>query len=881
MADKKQPAPVQEASAEEMDLLTKVVDKVKAAQRLYATYTQEQVDKIFRAAAIAAAQNRIPLAKMAVEESGMGVMEDKVIKNQFASEYIYNKYKDTKTCGVLSDDDAFGYRKVAEPIGVIAGVVPTTNPTATAIFKSLLALKTRNGIVFSPHPRAKKCTIAAAKIVLDAAVAAGAPEGIIGWIENPTMPLSNALMHHPHINLILATGGPGMVKAAYSSGKPALGVGAGNTPAVIDATADIKMAVSSIIMSKTFDNGMICASEQSVIVEEPVYEKVKAEFIARGCHFVTGKDRKKLAETIVVNGKLNSGIVGQSACKIAEMAGIKVPAGTKILIAEASEVNDEEVFAREKLSPVLAFYRAKDFDQAVELARSLILYGGAGHTSVLYTDESNEEHIDIFKDMPTARTLINIPSSQGAIGDVYNFKLAPSLTLGCGSWGGNSVSENIGVKHLMNVKSVAERRENMYWYKVPQKIYFKRGALSQALAELSGKQRAYIITDKTMEQLGHVRAVADVLEGLNIKFRVFSNVLPDPNISNVQEALAIANSWQPDIIIGLGGGSAMDEAKMVWLLYENPDTSFEDIAMRFMDIRKRIYAAPPLGKKATMVAIPTTSGTGSEVTPFTIITDEKTGTKYAITDYALTPDMAIIDPEFVLGMPKKLTAWSGLDVLTHAIEAYTSVYSTNFTEGQALEATRLVFKYLEKSYSLGAKDINAREKMHYAATIAGMAFANAFLGLCHSMAHKLGAMYHVPHGLANALLLTYVIEFNATDKPTKQGLFPQYKYPFVKGRYAKIVDFLLPHNNLGDDKDAKVEKLIEMITDLKNRLDIPKSLKEYGIPEKEFLDNLDKLSELAFDDQCTGGNARYPLISEIKDLYLKAYYGEPVKHKAD
>lgn len=881
MADKKQPAPVQEASAEEMDLLTKVVDKVKAAQRLYATYTQEQVDKIFRAAAIAAAQNRIPLAKMAVEESGMGVMEDKVIKNQFASEYIYNKYKDTKTCGVLSDDDAFGYRKVAEPIGVIAGVVPTTNPTATAIFKSLLALKTRNGIVFSPHPRAKKCTIAAAKIVLDAAVAAGAPEGIIGWIENPTMPLSNALMHHPHINLILATGGPGMVKAAYSSGKPALGVGAGNTPAVIDATADVKMAVSSIIMSKTFDNGMICASEQSVIVEEPVYEKVKAEFIARGCHFVTGKDRKKLAETIVVNGKLNSGIVGQSACKIAEMAGIKVPAGTKILIAEASEVNDEEVFAREKLSPVLAFYRAKDFDQAVELARSLILYGGAGHTSVLYTDESNEEHIDVFKDMPTARTLINIPSSQGAIGDVYNFKLAPSLTLGCGSWGGNSVSENIGVKHLMNVKSVAERRENMYWYKVPQKIYFKRGALSQALAELSGKQRAYIITDKTMEQLGHVRAVADVLEGLNIKFRVFSNVLPDPNISNVQEALAIANSWQPDIIIGLGGGSAMDEAKMVWLLYENPDTSFEDIAMRFMDIRKRIYAAPPLGKKATMVAIPTTSGTGSEVTPFTIITDEKTGTKYAITDYALTPDMAIIDPEFVLGMPKKLTAWSGLDVLTHAIEAYTSVYSTNFTEGQALEATRLVFKYLEKSYSLGAKDINAREKMHYAATIAGMAFANAFLGLCHSMAHKLGAMYHVPHGLANALLLTYVIEFNATDKPTKQGLFPQYKYPFVKGRYAKIVDFLLPHNNLGDDKDAKVEKLIEMITDLKNRLDIPKSLKEYGIPEKEFLDNLDKLSELAFDDQCTGGNARYPLISEIKDLYLKAYYGEPVKHKAD
>ncbi|WP_428074048.1 bifunctional acetaldehyde-CoA/alcohol dehydrogenase [Candidatus Avelusimicrobium aviculae] len=879
MAEKKQTAPAQ-ATAEELSMLDKIVDKVKAAQRIYATYTQEQVDKIFRAAAIAAAQHRIPLSKMAVEETGMGVMEDKVIKNQFASEYIYNQYKDTKTCGVLSDDDAFGYRQVAEPIGVIAGVIPTTNPTSTAIFKSLLALKTRNGIVFSPHPRAKKCTIEAARLVLEAAVAAGAPEGIIGWIENPTMALSNALMHHPHINLILATGGPGMVKAAYSSGKPAIGVGAGNTPAVIDATANIKMAVSSIIMSKTFDNGMICASEQSVVVEDAVYDEVKQEFIARGCHFVTGKDRKKLAETIVVNGKLNSAIVGQSAEKIAQMAGIKVPAGTKILIAEAAAVNDEEVFAREKLSPVLGFYRAKDFKHAVDLARDLILYGGAGHTSVLYTDEANEEHIDMFKDMPTARTLINIPSSQGAIGDVYNFKLAPSLTLGCGSWGGNSVSENIGVKHLMNVKSVAERRENMYWYKVPSKIYFKRGALSQAMAELKDKQRAYIITDKTMEQLGHVRAVADVLESQNIKFRVFSNVLPDPNITNVEEALAIANSWQPDLIIALGGGSAIDEGKMVWLMYENPDTSFEDIAMRFMDIRKRIYAAPPLGKKATMVAIPTTSGTGSEVTPFTIITDEKTGTKYAITDYALTPDMAIIDPEFVLGMPKSLTAFSGLDVLTHAIEAYTSVYATNFTDGQALEAMRLVFKYLEKSYTLGAKDINAREKMHYAATIAGMAFANAFLGLSHSMAHKLGAMYHVPHGLANALLLSYVIEFNATDKPTKQGLFPQYKYPFVKGRYGKIVDFLLPHNNLGDDKDAKVQKLIDMVEDLKHKLNIPRSIKEYGIPEKEFLDNLDKLSELAFDDQCTGGNARYPLISEIKELYLKAYYGEPVKHKA-
>ncbi len=878
MTTKKKSAPAI-ATKEELTMLDQIVNQVKAAQQKYATYTQEQVDKIFRAAAIAAAQNRIPLAKMAVAESGMGVMEDKVIKNQFASEYIYNQYKDTKTCGVLSDDDAFGYRQVAEPIGVIAGVIPTTNPTSTAVFKSLLALKTRNGIIFSPHPRAKKCTIEAAKIVLNAAVEAGAPEGIIGWIENPTMALSNALMHHPNINLILATGGPGMVRAAYSSGKPAIGVGAGNTPAVIDATANIKMAVSSIIMSKTFDNGMICASEQSVIVEDSIYEKVKDEFILRGCHFVTGKDRKKLADTIVVDGALNSAIVGQSAEKIAHMAGIKVPEGTKILIAEAKAVNDEEPFAREKLSPVLGFYRAKDFGHAVKLARDLILYGGAGHTSVLYTDETNEDHITAFQDMPTARTLINIPSSQGAIGDVYNFKLAPSLTLGCGSWGGNSVSENIGVKHLMNVKSVAERRENMYWYKVPSKIYFKRGALSQAMEELKDKKRAYIITDKTMEQLGHVRAVADVLENLNIKFRVFSDVQPDPNISNVKEALAIANSWQPDLIIALGGGSPMDEAKMVWLMYENPDTSFEDIAMRFMDIRKRIYAAGPLGKKAHMVAIPTTSGTGSEVTPFTVITDDKTGTKYAITDYALTPDVAIIDPEFVLGMPKSLTAFSGLDVLTHAIEAYTSIYSTNFTEGQALEAMRLVFKYLERSYNLGAKDIEAREKMHYAATIAGMAFANAFLGLCHSMAHKLGAMYHVPHGLANAMLLSYVIDFNATDKPTKQGLFPQYKYPFVKGRYAKIIDYLVTDHNLGDDKDAKVQRLIDMVEELKHKLNIPRSLKEYGIQEKEFLENVDKLSELAFDDQCTGGNARYPLISEIKELFLKAYYGKPIKHK--
>ena len=866
------------ATVKEFALLDKIVAKVKKAQLVYATYTQEQVDKIFRAAAIAAAQHRIPLAQLAVAETHMGVMEDKVIKNQFASEYIYNQYKDTRTCGVLSDDDAFGYRQVAEPIGIIAGVIPTTNPTSTAIFKALLALKTRNGIIFSPHPRAKECTIAAAKIVLDAAVAAGAPKNIISWLDHPTMSLSNALMQHKDISLILATGGPGMVHAAYSSGKPAIGVGAGNTPVVIDATADIKMAVSSIIMSKTFDNGTICASEQAVIVENAVYEKVKKEFILRGCHFVTGKDRTKLANLIVKDGKLNADIAGQSAQQIAHMAGIKVPADTKILIAQATQVSDEEPFAREKLSPVLAFYRAKNFSQAVQLSKDLILYGGAGHTSVLYTDQTNEEHIEIFQDMPTARTLINMPSSQGAIGDVYNFKLAPSLTLGCGSWGGNSVSENIGVKHLMNVKSVAERRENMYWYKVPSKIYFKRGALEQALAELQDKKRAYIITDKTMEQLGHLRTVSDVLEKLGIKVRVFADVIPDPDIANVTKALKIANVWQPDLLIGLGGGSAMDAAKMVWLMYENPNTSFEDIAMRFMDIRKRIYAAPPLGKRATMVAIPTTSGTGSEVTPFTIITDEKTGTKYAITDYALTPDMAIIDPEFVLHMPKTLTAFSGLDVLTHAVEAYTSIFSTNFTEGQALEALRLVFKYLQRSYNKGAKDVPAREKMHYAATIAGMAFANAFLGLNHSMAHKLGAMYHIPHGLANAFLLPYVIDYNATDKPTKQGLYPQYRYPFVKGRYAKIIDYLLPENTLKDN-DAKVQKLIDMIVQLKNKLGIPKSIKEFGIPEKDFLKNLDKLSVMSFDDQCTGANARYPLVSEIKDIFLKAYYGKPVKHK--
>lgn len=864
-------------NTEALKRLDAVMAKVKAAQKIYATFDQKAVDRIFQAAAIAAARNRIHLSKLAVAETGMGVMEDKVIKNHFAAEYIYNSYKDTKTCGVISEDDSFGYKQIAEPIGIIAGVVPTTNPTSTAIFKSLLALKTRNGIVFSPHPRAKKCTVEAARIVLEAAVAAGAPEGIIGWIDEPTVELSDALMHHPAINLILATGGPGMVHAAYSSGKPAIGVGAGNTPVVIDATADIKMAVSSVIMSKTFDNGVICASEQSVIVEKPVYEAVKEEFIARGCYFLNKKEKQAVGALIMPDGhRLNAAIVGQSAYKIAEMAKIKVPQDTKILIAECEKVGDDEIFSHEKLSPILGFYKAETFESAVITAEELIELGGAGHTSVLYTDEANKAHIELFqKTMHTGRTLVNMPSSQGAIGDVYNFKLAPSLTLGCGSWGGNSVSENIGVKHLMNIKAVAERRENMLWYRVPSKIYFKRGALKLALEELKDKKRAFIITDKTMEQFGYVAQVSEVLENLGMSIRVFSAVKPDPDLSTINSALKITEMFQPDLIIALGGGSPIDAGKMIWLMYENPTMCFDDIAARFMDIRKRIYTVPELGKKATMVAIPTTSGTGSEVTPFTIITDERTGTKYAITDYALTPDMAIVDPEFVMNMPKSLTAFSGLDVMVHAIESYTSIFSTNFTEGQSLEALRLVFKYLKQSYDEGAKNPNAREKMHYAATIAGMSFANAFLGLCHSMAHKLGGSFHIPHGLANALLISHIIEFNATDKPTKQGLLPQYKYPFVKGRYAKISTFL-GLADADEDKDVKVAKLVQAVEQLKKDLNIPASIKEYGIPESEFLAKLDELSELAFDDQCTGGNARYPLVSEIKEIFLKAYYGKPL-----
>lgn len=871
-------AEIKELSEQQQNaLLDETIKNVKAAQEEYSHFDQEKVNRIFQAAAIAASENRIYLAKMAVEETAMGVMEDKVIKNHFAAEYIYNNYKDTKTCGVISDDDSFGYRQIAEPIGLIAGIIPTTNPTSTAIFKSLLALKTRNGIIFSPHPRAKKCTVAAAKIVLDAAVKAGAPAHIIGWLENPTMQTSSALMRHKDINLILATGGPGMVHAAYSSGKPAIGVGAGNTPVVIDATSDIKMAVSSVIMSKTFDNGIICASEQAVIVEAPVYDQTRKEFDQRGCYFLTAQQKEILGKFIMKDGKLNNAIVGQSAVKIAHMAAIEVPYDTKILIAECEKPALSDPFAHEKLSPILAFYKAADFNAAVEAAQTLVELGGAGHTSVLYTAEANEKHIAVFqKNMHTGRVLINMPSSQGAIGDVYNFKLAPSLTLGCGSWGGNSVSENIGVKHLMNIKAVAERRENMLWYRVPPKIYFKRGALKLGLEEFKNKKRAFIITDKNMETCGFVQMVEQVLENLHITARIFTGVKPDPDLSTINSALSIAENFQPDLIIALGGGSPIDAAKMIWLLYENPHLRFNDIAARFMDIRKRIYHLPDLGKKAELVAIPTTSGTGSEVTPFTVITDERTNTKYAITDYTLTPHMAIVDPEFVMSMPKSLTAHSGMDVMVHAIEAYTSIFSTNFTEGQALEALRLVLKYLKSSYDEGAQNPNAREKMHYAATIAGMAFANAFLGLCHSMAHKLGGMFHVPHGLANALLISYVIEYNATDKPTKQGLLPQYKYPFVKGRYVKIADYMyLSKEN--DDKDMKVARLIEAVENMKSGLNIPASIKDYGIAEADFLAKVDELSELAFDDQCTGGNARYPLVSEIKELFLKAYYGKPIE----
>ena len=861
------------AIVDNVKALNELISKVKKAQRLYSTYSQEEVNKIFKAAATAADKARIPLARMAVEDTGMGILEDKIIKNHFAAEYIYNKHKNAKTCGVIKEDKINGTKIVAEPLGILAGIIPTTNPTSTAIFKSLLALKTRNAIVFSPHPRATKSTIEAAKLILNAAVEAGAPKDLIGWIDKPSMELSNALLHHPDIDCILATGGPGMVKASYSSGKPALGVGPGNVPAIIDETADIRMAVSSILMSKTFDNGMICASEQSVLIVKDLYNNVKKEFEYRGAYILKEAEAKKLSKIILTEaGTVNPAIVGQPAYVIAKMAGIKVDEDTKVLISERQTVDSKDPFAHEKLSPILAMYKAKDFEQAVDMAHDLVMIGGAGHSAALYTDTRTQDRVNYFaKKIPTCRLLINSPSSHGGIGDLYNFKLEPSLTLGCGSWGGNSVSGNIGVENLLNYKTVAERRENMLWFKVPPKVYFKRGAVDLALRELQGKKRAFIVTDRFLFNSGAVNVITDTLDEIGIDHQIFFDVKPDPTLATIKQAMEIVRPYEPDLIIAVGGGSPMDAGKIIWLLYEQPETVFEDISMRFMDIRKRICQIPDLGKKATMVCIPTTSGTGSEVTPFSIITDEKTHYKYALADYALTPNMAIVDPNFVDGMPKGLTAASGIDALVHSIEAYVSSMSTNFTNSNALEATKLVFRYLPRSYKEGAKDPVAREKMHYAATIAGMAFANAFLGLCHSMAHKLGAMYCIPHGVANALLIRQIIKFNANDKPSKQAVFPQYKFPCAKAKYGQIADEL---GLGGKNDDEKVELLIKAVDDLMTEIELPKSIKQFGVKEKEFMANLDLLVERSYDDQCTGANPAYPLMKEIKQIFIDAYHGK-------
>jgi acetaldehyde dehydrogenase/alcohol dehydrogenase len=860
-------------SVTNIDELMNKIKEVREAQKKFSQYSQEEVNEIFRQAAMAANNARIYLAKMAAEETGMGIVEDKVIKNHFASEYIYNQYKDEKTCGVIEKDESFGIVKVAEPIGVVAAVIPTTNPTSTAIFKALIALKTRNGIIFSPHPRAKKSTIEAAKIVLEAAVKAGAPKNIIGWIDEPTLDMTHTLMSESDI--ILATGGPGLVKAAYSSGRPAIGVGSGNTPAIIDETAHIKMAVSSIILSKTFDNGVVCASEQAVIVLDDVYEEVKEEFIERGAYILKESEIDKVRNVILKeNFQLNSAIVGQPAYKIANMAGIEISENYKVLIGEVENVDLKEAFAHEKLSPILAMYRAKNFEEALDIAVKIIELGGFGHTSVLYTDQVKcKDRIAKFGSvMKTGRTIINMPSSQGAIGDIYNFKLAPSLTLGCGSWGGNSVSENVGVKHLLNIKSVAERRENMLWFRVPEKIYFKYGCLPVALRELKemNKKRAFIVTDKVLYELGFVDIVTKVLEENGIDFKIFFDVAPDPTLGTARKGAEEMKSFKPDTIIALGGGSPMDAAKIMWVLYEHPEVRFEDLAMRFMDIRKRVYTFPKMGEKATMVAIPTSAGTGSEVTPFAVITDETTGVKYPLADYELTPDMAIVDAELMMKMPKGLTAASGIDALTHAIEAYVSVLASEYTNGLALEAIRLIFKYLPQAYNEGTTNVKAREKMAHASTMAGMAFANAFLGVCHSMAHKLGAMHHIPHGVANALLIDEVIRFNAVDNPRKQAAFPQYKYPNAKWRYAQIADYLRLG---GNTEDEKIERLIAAIDELKDKVNIPKTIKDAGVSERKFYATLDEMSEQAFDDQCTGANPRYPLISEIKQMYINAFEG--------
>ncbi len=862
---------VEPAIIDNVDALIVKMDSMRKAQKIFATYTQEQVDKIFLAAASAANKARIPLAKMAVEETGMGVVEDKVIKNNYAAEYIYNAYKNTKTCGVIEEDKAYGIKKIAEPIGLIAAVIPTTNPTSTAIFKTLLALKTRNAIIISPHPRAKKSTIEAAKIVLDAAVKAGAPEGIIGWIDVPSLELTNEVMKGS--DTILATGGPGMVRAAYSSGKPALGVGAGNTPVIIDDTADIKMAVSSIVLSKTFDNGMICASEQSVTVLEGVYKEVKKEFEYRGCYFLKPDEIEKVRKTMIINGALNAKIVGQSAHKIASLAGVDVPEDTKILIGEVESVSIEEEFAHEKLSPVLAMYRAKTFDEAISKAEQLVADGGYGHTASLYIDVNETDKIEKHAQaMKTCRIVINTPSSHGGIGDLYNFKMAPSLTLGCGSWGGNSVSENVGVKHLLNIKTVAERRENMLWFRTPEKVYFKKGCLPVALNELGTvlhKKRAFIVTDSFLYKNGYTACITDKLNEMGITYTVFSDVQPDPTLANAQAGAKAMEAFQPDVIIALGGGSAMDAGKIMWVLYEHPEADFQDMAMRFMDIRKRVYTFPKMGEKAYFVAVPTSSGTGSEVTPFAVITDQETGVKYPLADYELMPNMAIVDTDNMMSQPKGLTSASGVDVLTHALEAYASVMATDYTDGLALKAMKNVMEYLPIAYNDGS-NVEARNKMVDASCMAGMAFANAFLGVCHSMAHKLGAFHHLPHGVANALLITKVMEYNAAECPRKMGTFSQYEYPHTLARYAECARFC---GIVGKDDKDTLKKFIDKIEELKETVGIKKTIRDYGIDEKTFLDNLDAMVEQAFDDQCTGANPRYPLMSEIKEMYLSAYYG--------
>ncbi len=861
-----------EVSVSTLAELDALAARVCSAQQKYATFSQKQVDHIFRNAALAAADARIPLAMMAAEETGMGVVEDKVMKNHFASEYIYNKYKDEKTCGILEEDEEAGTITIAEPIGVICGIIPVTNPTSTAIFKALISLKTRNAIIFSPHPRARRSTCAAARLVLEAAVAAGAPENLIGWIDEPTLELSNALMRHPAVKLILATGGPGMVRAAYSSGTPAIGVGAGNTPVVIDETADIKRAVASIVMSKTFDNGVVCASEQAVVVVDEVYEAVRERFQKHGGYLLNKQETEAVRRLILVNGSVNIAIVGQSAPRIATLAGIKVPAATRVLIGEVTDAVESEPFAHEKLSTVLALYRRKDFKDAVDTACKLVALGGIGHTSVLYTDQDlREDRVRYFGErMKTARILINTPSSHGGIGDLYNFSLAPSMTLGCGSWGGNSISENVGPKHLLNKKTVAKRAENMLWHKLPRSIYFRRGCIPEALKEIAGKKRALIVTDTFLFRNGYADELIAVLHKLGLEVESFYQVEADPTLSTVRKCVDIMNLFQPDVIVAFGGGSPMDAAKIAWVMYEHPEVDFEDLALRFMDIRKRIYKFPKMGEKAKLIAIPTTSGTGSEVTPFAVVTDDATGKKYPIADYELTPNMAIIDPNLVMNLPKPLTAFGGIDAVTHSLEAYVSIMATEYTDGQALQALRLLKEHLPSAYKNGAGDPVAREKVHNAATLAGIAFANAFLGACHSMAHKLGAAFHIPHGLANALLIVNVIRYNANDNPVKQAAFSQYDRPKAKCRYAEIADYL----GLGGETSAeKVERLIEWIESLKSDLEIPASIQAAGVTETEFLAKVDSLAVDAFDDQCTGANPRYPLIREFKALLLASYYG--------